>query len=194
MKAASLACAFALVSGLIHSSLSMRRSIAAMMLWTSWSAAAFVSGGKYLRDVQLADVVAERADGEVHAALPPDLLLRSSGQGRAVESEILLVERRRQIRQRRRRANAPAAGPSARQAALCPPEPQSSGLRSAERRCTELTPSAPLARINSRKSKLGALLRKLVQRTTCCRSWSRRGSRRVSSCRCDLRLRDRRSL
>ena len=71
MKAASLACAFTFVSGLIHSSLSMRRSIAAMMLWTSWSAAFFVSGGKELRDIELADVIAERADGEVHAALPP---------------------------------------------------------------------------------------------------------------------------
>ena len=49
------------------------------------------------RDVELADVVAERSDGEIHRPLPARFLLRRAGKRRAVESEILLVESRRQI-------------------------------------------------------------------------------------------------
>src|SRR4029079_2372985 len=48
-------------------------------------------------DVELADVVTHRPDGEIDATLPPRLLLRRARQNRAVESEALLVELLRQI-------------------------------------------------------------------------------------------------
>ena len=84
----------------------MRRSIAAMTFFTSCVGRRLGLRREVFRDVELADIVAERCGREIHAALPASFLLGRAVQGVAVESEVLLVERRRQVRPRSRRATA----------------------------------------------------------------------------------------
>ena len=50
-------------------------------------------GREIFGDVQLADLVIHRSAGELHRALPALFLLRRSAQRRAIEGEILVVER-----------------------------------------------------------------------------------------------------
>src|SRR3954451_4613661 len=54
-------------------------------------------GREILDDVKLADVVAERAHGEIDCAFPAVLLLRRTVQDGLVEGEILSIELLRQV-------------------------------------------------------------------------------------------------
>ena len=80
-------------SALIQSSVSMSASIAASMSCTICSVACLLAGGNCLRDVDLAERLAERAVGRRDAALPARSLLAAARAACGRRSELLGVER-----------------------------------------------------------------------------------------------------
>ena len=133
-------------------------------------------GREISRDVELADVVAERADGEVDRALPARLLLRRSGQARCRRTRNSPRRISRADRPHRRRATAPAAGPAAPPSGVLPTS-AADAFERARLEDDDVVDACPVALRAARESRSRARTCAARQASSCCRSCSRRGSR-----------------